>query len=193
MQAKIKHIVDIQIGYQFRGRIEPISGGTHQVIQIKDFDDDRKLDVSGLYKVIPDRSPKRYLVSKGDILFLSRGQKNFAFPIKLYLKSTIAASYFFILKLKTENVLPEYLAWYINQRTAQNYLHSIARRGSHMPMVPKSAFEQLKVDLPSLVIQEKIVKLDGLREKEQSLINNLKKKRGLLVQSVCLKAARHKS
>ena len=162
MKQKIKDIADIQIGYQFRGKIEVDPKGTHKVIQIRDFDELQNLQVTNLYKVTPKYEVERYLVNKGDILFLARGHRNYAIPIKDSLENTIAASYFFILRLKNDNVLPEYLAWFFKQTPAQAYLYNIARRGTHMPMVPKSAFEDMPVDIPDLKTQKTIIALDSL-------------------------------
>jgi len=111
-------------------------------------------------------------------------------PITEYLKNTLAASYFFILKVKSENILPDYLAWFINQAPAQGYLHNFARRGTHMPVVPKSVFENLKVYVPDIETQKKIVKLISLTEKERNLLQSLQERRDLLIHTICLKAAR---
>ncbi len=140
MKKKIKDIAEIQIGYQFRGRMETIPNGTHSVIQIKDFDEFQNLRTTDLNKVNLKSDTERYTVNKRDILFLARGHRNYAFPIKDVSANTIAASYFFILRLINKDILPEYLAWYIKQAPAQEYLHNIARRGTHMPIVPKSSF-----------------------------------------------------
>lgn len=192
MKQKIKDITDIQIGYQFRGKIEADPKGTHKVIQIRDFDEHQNLQVANLYKVTPKYEVERYLVSKGDVLFLARGHRNYTIPIKDSLENTIAASYFFILRLKSENVLSGYLAWFINQTPAQAYLHNIARRGTHMPMVPKSAFEDMLIDIPDLKTQKTIIELDSLLEKERSLLHLLQEKRTLFINAICLKAAKNK-
>ena len=99
---------------------------------------------------------------------------------------------FFILKFDASKILPEFLAWYINQSPAQKYLQSMAKRGSHMPIIGKSEFEDLKIEMPALSVQEKIVKLNNLLQKEINLIELIKEKRNQLVQSICLSAARQK-
>lgn len=192
MKQKIKDIADIQIGYQFRGKIEADPKGTHKVIQIRDFDEFQNLQANNLCKVTPKYDAERYLVNKGNVLFLARGHRNYAIPIKNSLENTIAASYFFILRIKTENVLPEYVAWFIKQSPAQAYLHNIARRGTHIPVVPKSAFEDMSIDVPDIKLQKAIIELDNLLEKERSLLYKLQEKRALFVHAICLKAARKK-
>jgi len=192
MKKKIKDIAEIQIGYQFRGRIETVPKGTHKVIQIRDFDEFQNLRVTDLYKVTLKYDAERYIVNKGNILFLARGHRNYAIPIKESLVDTIAASYFFILRLRNENILPEYLAWFIRQAPAQAYLHNIARRGTHMPMVPKSAFENLPIDIPDIETQKTIIKVDNLIEKERSLLNQIQEKRIQFIKAICLNALKKK-
>ncbi len=95
MKKKVKHLAMIQIGYQFRSKIQPDPNGTHSVIQIKNFDDDDRLDLDNLDRVTIDKTADKYLVQQGDVLFLSRGHRNFAYAITSPLHETIAASYFF--------------------------------------------------------------------------------------------------
>ena len=190
MKQKIKDIADIQIGYQFRKKIETERDGTHQIVQIRDFDENQNLNKEGLFWVKMPQLSEKYSVNKNDVLFLARGHRNFAIPILDSLENTIAASYFFILKIKTDKIIPEYLAWFINQVPAQGYLHNLARRGTHMPVIPKSVFENLMVYMPDIETQKKIIKLNSLIEKEKYLLNTIQEKRTLLIRSLCLKSAR---
>jgi restriction endonuclease S subunit len=190
MKQKIKNIATIQIGYPFRKKIEPLSEGTHRVIQMKDFDENRVLHVEQLTNIKLEGDVGKYLVSKDDILFLSRGHKNFAVMLYDSFEDTVVVSYFFILKVKTENILPEYLAWYINQPIAQKYIYNLARRGTHMPVVPLSEFENLKVDIPDLETQKKIVELNKLLDRENTLLKELQNKRTMLIRSLSIKAAK---
>lgn len=189
MKIALRHLAQVQIGYQARRRIEPDPGGVCQVIQIKDLDDQGTLHTEGLYRITPESNYARYQVNKGDVLFLSRGNRNFATPVNVNLAHTIAAGYFFILKLDSPTVLPDYLAWYINSAPAQRFIKNVAR-GTHMPVVPKSALEDLEVDVPSLRTQRSIVALNELSKKERSLLQRLEQRRGELVRAFCLQAAK---
>jgi restriction endonuclease S subunit len=192
MKVHITEIADINIGYQFRAKIEPTDDGTHSVIQIRDFDDNRNLNTEGLLRVKIDKPIEQFHINKGDILFLSRGHRNWAATIAEDLKDAIAVSHFFVIKIKSTDILPEYLAWYINQAPAQEYLHINARHGTHMPLIPMSAFKGLSVEVPSQETQKKIVELSRLMEKEKQLLTELHEKRSRLINTVCLKAAKGK-
>lgn len=190
MKKKITEIADIQLGYQFRKKLEPADDSTNWVIQIRDFDENHTLRKNDLSRVRINTPGEKYMINKGDVLFLSRGHKNWAAPIIDDLTSTVAVSHFFVIRLKNPNVLPEYLAWYINQAPAQEYLHNIARRGTHMPLIPLSAFVNLKVTLPDVETQKKIVELGNLMEKEKQLLSSLQEKRTRLINAICLAATK---
>jgi restriction endonuclease S subunit len=190
MRKKITEIADVQLGYQFRRKIEPADNGTNWVIQIRNFDENRILKKGDLSRVMIDRPAEPYIINRGDILFLSRGQRNWATPIVDELTATVAVSHFFVIRPKQQTVLPEYLAWYINQTPAQEYLHNVARRGTHMPLIPLSAFSGLTVTLPDIETQRKIVELSRLMEKEKQLLSSLQEKRTQLINAICLKATK---
>jgi restriction endonuclease S subunit len=186
MKSRIKDIADIQIGYQSRGQIEPDPKGIYRIIQIRDFNKTRQLNTESLYSFKPDRDPDRYLVNKGDILFLSRGQRNFAWANPHDLKNTVAANYFFILKPKTNGVLSEYIAWYLNQPLSQLVLRSQIR-GSHIPIITKSDFEIIQIEIPPLNIQESVIKLEDLLSREKDISVKIIERRKNLIRGICMR------
>ena len=202
---QLREIAAIQIGYQHRDKGHPIhmgSTGTHWIIQIKDLDLEERFKSEvierggsvpyvwpdSLYQVTPTGDAERYLVSQGDVLFLSRGQHTYAVPVSQTLKNTVASYYFYILRLDTDRVDPEYLAWFINQPTTQACLERL-QRGSHIKIIPKSAFEELEVVLPPLATQRAIVELERLRQKEDYTMSRLIQASKRLVNGLALRAA----
>jgi hypothetical protein len=207
MKTKLKELVEIQIGYQHRDRIEAASVGSYQIIQIKDVDTDNRflaefpapaphrLWMGSLYRVTPKTKPECYRVEAGNVLFLSRGTRYLAIPITPeYVQpfpdsweQIIAIYFFYILRIRAQGILPEYLAWFLNQPPAQVMLQGISQ-GSGTTMVSKAAFGDLTIDVPALATQKQIVQLDQLRCKEAFLQKQIEQKRSLLVQAVCLTA-----
>ena len=114
MKKKITEVADIQLGYQFRKKIEPVGDGTHWVIQIRDFNESHLLNKEALSRVRIDKPSEQYLIHQGDVLFLSRGHRNWAAAIVDDLKDTVAVSHFFVIKRKNATILPEYLAWHMS-------------------------------------------------------------------------------
>lgn len=202
---QLRDIAEIQIGYQHRDKGHPItmgSTGTHRIIQIKDLDMEERFKnevierggstpyvwPDSLYQVTPMGNAERYLVSQGDVLFLSRGQRTCAVPILHTLDHTIASNYFYILRPAADRVDPEYLAWFINQPTTQACLERL-QRGSHIKIIPKAAFADLEMILPPLATQGAIVQLERLRQQEAYTMSRLVQARQRLINGLALRAA----
>ena len=182
MKLLLKDIVEIQIGYQARGRIEPNPAGTFRIIQAKDFDHHNELMIEMVYKIDVERDPEKYLVHAGDVLFVSRGFHNYATAIQLPLENTLASNTFYILRVDARKILPGYLAWSINQ--AQDQLRGMTQ-AQNIPLVPKAAFERMEIDLPVLSVQHTVVRLMELLKRER----DLNERRAELIQAACIHAA----
>lgn len=187
---RIGEIANIQTGYQFREKVEADPGGNIGVLQIKDIPDRRRLTPESIDRVKFDKPYAAYLVRRGDVLFLSRGHKQFAVAIEHDLGDTIASGYFYILHIDPAQILPAYLAWYLNQQPMLDQYKQLAK-GTHMPFVSMAEFRELEVPIPPLAIQDRIVALAALADQEQSLLTQLAEKRAHLVQSISLTAAGH--
>lgn len=187
MNLPLHKLATIRSGYQFRGRVEPHPDGNVAVIQIKDLIDDQILHPDRLTRVKLDKSIESYEVQAGDVLFLSRGHRLAATVIEQPLHSTIAPGYFFVIRPDPTRVLPGYLAWYINQSRTQNRLRP-SHAGSHMPIVPMSAFRKIDIDVPPLATQQAIVALTELARREQRLLDELQQAQHQLIEKTCLLA-----
>lgn len=185
---KLREVAEIRIGYPFRGRIHFEQSGEIPVIQLRNFDADYQLGTSSFLcvKQLPDA--ERHALQAGDVLYASKGERNFAYAVTGELAGAIPASYFFVLHPRSPSVSSEYLAWYINQPAARTFLRSQAQRGTYMPVIPKSVFETLPVPVPPLETQRAIVALDGLQRQEKSLSKQLDEKKSKLIASVCQRA-----
>ena len=187
MQYRLSELADVKLGYQARGRVEFDPQGSYKIIQFKDIDNIEGLKIDEIYTIVPERDVENSLVHAGDILFLSRGSRNIACTVIDQLDYTVAASNIYIVRLKSSILLPEYLAWYINQPAAQAMLKDMAQ-GVTIQAIKMSAFVDLKISIPPLVIQQSVAQLTRLHQKEQGLTRRLMEKREQLVQAVCQKA-----
>jgi hypothetical protein len=185
MKKRLRDIAEFHIGYQFRGKVKPDPSGAVQVVQIKDISSDLRICVDDLTPVRIDR-PEPYMIQEGDVLFLSRGHRLYAVVVPELEPNTIATGYFFILRPNLRTVLPEYLAWSLNQPGFQESLRPY-HRGSHIPMVSRADVEGLRVEVPPLDVQRRILTLNNLLEQERRLSSAIQEKRSLLVQAVSRK------
>jgi restriction endonuclease S subunit len=202
MNFKLEQLSAIQIGFQARDKFSPdasAAAGAFRIIQIKDIVLDSEnndkvihrgnmlpyLRTKDLVPVLPAGNIEKYYVKEKDVLFLSRGRNTIAIPVIEPITNTIASYCFYIVRPDTSRVLPEYLAWYINQPKAQNYL-AMFQHGSHMQMVPKAFFEELEIEVPLIEDQRKIVELEKLRQEEEFIMSQLARARKRVVNGLCM-------
>jgi restriction endonuclease S subunit len=87
-----------------------------------------------------------------------------------------------------DKILPEFLHWYLNQSSVENYLKRFSGRGVHMPVVKRAVLESIDIPLPQIIIQKQISELTTLLQREQELYKKLAYKRRKLMTQICLKA-----
>ena len=189
MKTTIGKIVEIQIGYQAKGRIVPEPASRFRILQLKDFDGGRLAsDLNQLTPMTPERSPDSYRVDEADVLFACRGPHNFAFHITLPLEWVLATNAFYILRPNRDVILPEYLTWWLNLETTHETLTSL-RSISTMPLVPKSALAELEIQLPSMDVQANILGIWDTAAREHELTLSMAEKRLKLARQCCLLAS----
>ena len=188
---RLAKIAEVQSGYISRGRIEPRGDGTHFLLQASDVDGHRLIyRTDALTRFSPVMTRKDRILETGDVLFMARGARNYSLLMREIPDSVLAAACFFVVTVSSDQVLPAYLSWYLNQPPAQNYLSRHSGRGVHMPVVRRAVLENVDVPLPSLDIQKKIAELHRLVQNEQELLEKLADKRKDLIAAACLKAVR---
>lgn len=185
MKKKLKDIAEIRTGYQFRGKVSASDDSNVSVIQIKDVDEHLFVDTSDLVPVKID-NPEPYLVSKGDVLFLSRGHRQYAAKMTEPIQNTVATGYFFIMSPVPDIVLPDFLTWTINQPGFHEVLRPFVR-GSNVPLISKTDFQEILIELPSLAVQAQIVELYQLFELEQKLSAKIQAKQTVLLRTIAHK------
>lgn len=188
---KLRNIAMVQSGYHSRGRVEPREDGSHFLLQARNVDGGNlTYQTDTLIRFNPDLSRRDGILKKNDILFMARGTRNYSVLLREIPELTLAAAYFFILRVSDEKILPSYLCWYLHQPPVERYLVRHSGRGVHMPVVRRSVLEKIDIPLPSLKIQKKIVALEALRREENDLANRLAEKRKQLLTASCLKLIR---
>ncbi len=167
MKTALKHITNIQTGVFAK----PIIEGEIVYLQARHFDENGQL-ISLLH---PDLSAEsisgKHLLQHGDILFAAKGTKNFAAWYESKNLPAVASTSFFVIRLKEntiDKVLPEYLAWYINQPVSQKFLKGKAM-GTSIASISKAVLEELEISIPDLQTQKAILIISHLRNSEKNL------------------------
>lgn len=185
----LSDICEIRSGYTARGRLEVAQSGGVLAIQLGDVAPEGRVQVGHLTRLQIDVPPDRYFVRAGDVLFRSRGEKTTAAAIpQEFPEAALALLPLIVLRPQHGSLMPEYLAWAINQQPAQRHLEASAR-GTSMRMIPRSAFDDLNIDVPELHAQRLIVETAELAGRERELASEIAERRHQLVQAALVAAA----
>lgn len=182
--VRIEDCADVQPGFSAKSAIVSEPGGSLQVVIAQHITKGEayyyKEDHSLL--IAPPKFYEKYLVTAGDILFMSRGISNYAVLIASVPDPTIAPLTFFIIRSKP-HVLSEYLAWYLNSDMMKAKLNEI-RSGAGTPMIPSKEFRELSIPLPPLDTQKKIAQLGRLQMRERQLLRKMTDETDRLHQAI---------
>jgi len=170
-------------GYSFRGKVENEQDGNVFVIQMKDLTNNYSKIEDTLFKVGEDKIRTKYYLQKEDILFIAKGANNFAVVYDLDLKTAVASSAFFVIRINKCIANPYFVAWYINQRKVQQYLTE-NMAGTYIPNINIDTVKNIMISMPSIEEQNRIVKLNQLMLKEQYLINATQEKRKKFLEAI---------
>ena len=190
MLIKLSDLVQIRAGYQTRKGVEPDPYGSHFILQIRDFNESRtSFDPANLARIEADSVNNEQILRDGDVIFLSKGIRNFSFAPTNLPQPTLAASYFFILRPKSE-IVPAYLSWFLNLDATKQLISKLASSGVHTPVVRRDVLEGLEIPVPEIESQQKIIELAGLMERQQELLVELAQAQKQFFTEVCLRLAK---
>ncbi|HAT8721403.1 TPA: restriction endonuclease subunit S [Legionella pneumophila] len=179
------NISTISAGYSFRGKIPELKNSGIYCVQMKDINETYNVNWSTVIETILPSRQSQVSLQSGDILFAARGQRNYAALIDADLKErlAIAAPQFFVIRLNVPDVLPEYIAWFLNQTIAQRYFLSNAE-GSTTPSIRRQVLEATPIILPTLKQQKTIIELAKTISKEKQLADKMIANGELLMQAL---------
>ena len=166
----LRDICRIQPGYAGFHRLPPSQPGRGvPVITLADAAADGLPDPRTLRRSAPRNPLTRYLVRAGDILFRARGDRPTATVLdSRFQEPALAVLPLFILRPDRSRVVPRYLAWAINRPVAQHHFARVAR-GTGTQVVLRGGIESLRIALPGLRAQRRIVEIGRLAEREYGL------------------------
>ena len=191
MERLLKEVTEIRAGYSFRETIPISENGNYRVIQIKDVNYSGSVSSGDLVKAEVNSIKPEYLTETGDVLFTSRGTNRRAATVEAAAANAIFVSQLYALKIKTETVIAEYLAWYLNQKPAQEFFEANAS-GSYIQNIRHDVLARLPVVLPPREIQRRIVEIYRLGLREREVAEKISEKRRQLVERALLELIREK-
>jgi hypothetical protein len=183
-------VVDVQMGYPFRSRIEHDPQGDVVVIQMKDINDANLLHTASAIKVALPKGKARHLLRPSDLLFRSRGRSNGAAQVRDGIGAAVLPAP--MLLIRPHRVLPDYLCWFINAPATQAQLGALAE-GTSVRMISAEVLKALEVPLPPMAAQQRIVQAAALAEREQALMAQIATQRRRLITHILMQHAQQET
>jgi hypothetical protein len=162
----------LSAGFPFRGAIDALPAGDVAVIQMRNIEGEL-INWSSLTRVsLPTKRAVEFLAS-GDVIFTTRGRRNFAVALEDVPSPAVCSPHFFVMQSREpDKLLPAFLAWQINQKPAQDYLQQAAT-GSHILNITRAAIEGLPLALPPVEVQHALLELASAARHERHFLNAL--------------------
>lgn len=179
LKTQLKDISDLQFGFYEK----PNEKGELRYLQAKNFNNyglfedriDGWIDIS--------EKSKSHILEEGDVLFVGKGMRNFAWKYSVNIGKAIASSIFYVIKPKSELVNADYLVSIFNSSKYQSFFQALGA-GSSIPSIRKNELEAVEIPLPSMEIQKKIADLSMLHQEQLLLTEKLIEAKNKLFQAV---------
>ncbi|MFC1595819.1 restriction endonuclease subunit S [Candidatus Margulisiibacteriota bacterium] len=186
----ITDIANITTGYHFRKSITNDTASKYYVLQAKNINDYYEIDYTGLEKTsITTNNIDKYLLKKKDVIMLAKGVNYYSALINKDLKNFVPTSNLLVIRAKNNNIMPEYLWWYLNHPNTQNTLKQMSQ-GVAVRHISKSAMEELEIPIPDIETQKRIVILHMLSKREEQLRKNIHRKKEMFLNRMLLNKAK---
>lgn len=172
MKSTINNICEIRFGFYS----QPVEGGNIPYVQVRQFDDQGRLMAEANDFIVLDQKSESHLLQDGDVLFVGKGNRLFAWCYRDAFGPYIASSIFFVLRPKKKIIYPEYLAVILNAPQTKAALLQIGS-GTNIFSLRKSELGAFEIPLPLLEKQKKVAALTDLHQKEIELTQQLLKQK----------------
>lgn len=175
MQLLLKDIADILVGLTLRGKDASRKSESKEglpLLRISDLNANGQIEIQSPHLIDPTSEQRRkYGIAPEDIVFANRGARLTA-AIAPNNINAIASGQLFLIRPKGNKVAPQYLWAFLNLRSTQERLASMAK-GTHVKGVSKAALAQLEVPIPMQHHQASIAEYTILVHREQKILQRL--------------------
>jgi restriction endonuclease S subunit len=168
MKHTLNDICEIRFGFYS----QPVEGGNVPYVQVRQFDDQGVLMSEANDFVVRDQKSEPHLLQDGDVLFVGKGNRLFAWCYRDTLGPYIASSIFFVLRPKKKIIYPEYLAAILNAPQTKATLLQIGS-GTNIFSLRKSELGAFQVPILPMEEQKKVALLSELHQKQIALSQEL--------------------
>jgi hypothetical protein len=185
----LRELASIRTGYPFRGRAERVGDGGCVLVQVGNINGEAGEMAGEPTRITAPANWREHVLHHGDVLVIARGPRNDAATFTWESGQAVAASHIIILRTEGRIAFPEYLTWFLNLSATQAKIRAM-RSESSVPFVAVEAMGRLQVPVPSIEVQNTIARVQKLSAKEQRLMEEIRRRRCVLVDGLVMGAVR---
>lgn len=178
----LNKIADIRSGYTFRGKVDEKPGSGIRMLQIRDVRDNKIIQDRDLVEIEWKGNQNIPTIEQGDIAIIARGISNNA-ALMNGTEKVVPSNQLLVLSVKSKEVLPEYLCWWLNRPSTQVILTG-CQAGTSIPSLSKKEMSGISIPVPAISIQNKILNLFQLQLQEKKLYERLLKNREIMLEGL---------
>lgn len=166
--VKIEHISEIRFGCH----AHPNLAGDTNYLQVRQFDEAGMLLLNNAETIDINEKLRSQILMDGDVLFVGKGNRLFAWCYHEESGPTIASSIFFVLRPDKELVYPEYLSAILNAPQSKNAFRQLGG-GTNIFSIRKSELGAFEIPLPPMQQQKIIAEVASLHQQEIELVQKI--------------------
>lgn len=154
----LKHLAQLYTGFTIRESIDYLDYGEVNAVQIKDLPkDSHHIDTQLLTGIEWKYDSKPQFLPHNAVLLVTRGEPSAYLFTGTLEDKVVASNPFVVMNLTRNELLPEYLVWYLNHATAAKSYFSSVSRGTSLPIYTLAMVKELPVTVPPFAVQQKII------------------------------------
>lgn len=166
--STVASVSDIRFGLY----TQPESFGSVAYLQVRQFSDDGRLTAESDEFTNLEKKYESHLLKDGDVLFVGKGSRLFAWCYHEKDGPAVASSIFFVLRPDVSVIHPDYLATILNAPSNKAVFQQIGG-GTNIFSIRKSELGAFEIPMPPMQQQKRIAALAALHQKEIELAQQL--------------------
>lgn len=187
MIGELRQFTEVRSGHPFRGSVPEVANGSALAIQMRDLSVVGGVAWEKVARTNPEGRKEPDWLQARDVLFVAKGSRNFAVCLEAVPEPAVCSHYFFLIRVRdAKTLLPEFLAWQINQLPAQRYLNKNAE-GTDQLSIRRAVLEAMSISVPPIEQQQHLIRLAKLAANERVLLENLVHNREQQLQALAIK------
>lgn len=182
----LKQVSAISAGHPIRGAVDVLPPGDVTVVQMRDVGTETGVDWFDAARVTLPPARSTDFLAPGEIIFTTRGTRNFALALDAVPGPAVCSPHFFVIRLADPaTIVPGFLAWQMNQRPAQEHFQREAT-GSYILNIRREVVETLPIVVPPVERQHAIMAFAQAAGAERAALGRLIDNRNHQLEAIAL-------